>query len=92
MRTGLFTLAAFAQLALLVTADVEPYKIPLYRRSSGDGIVTASGKALDNGVVKLKPQRNESSTISNESSSTIARRYDPNWDPPSSIHGGFRYL
>jgi hypothetical protein len=57
MRTTLFALATIAQLALLVTADPEPYKIPLYRRSSGDGIVTASGKALDNGVVKSSPQR-----------------------------------
>ncbi|SAL97107.1 hypothetical protein [Absidia glauca] len=49
MRTTLLALAAIAQLALSVTAEPEPYKIPLYRRSNG--VVSAAGKSLDNGVL-----------------------------------------
>ncbi|CAO3596053.1 unnamed protein product [Absidia cylindrospora] len=49
MRTTLLALAAIAQLALSVTAEPEPYKVPLYRRSNG--VVSAGGKALDNGVL-----------------------------------------
>ncbi|ORX56873.1 acid protease [Hesseltinella vesiculosa] len=49
MRSALIALAALAQLTLSVAAD-DFVKIPLYRRSS-DGVVTAAGKALDNGVL-----------------------------------------
>jgi hypothetical protein len=54
MRTTLLALAAIAQLALSVTAEPEPYKIPLYRRSNG--VVSAAGKSLDNGVVSVPLQ------------------------------------
>ncbi|KAI8060994.1 aspartic peptidase domain-containing protein [Gongronella butleri] len=50
MRSAILCLAAIAQFALAVTAEPEPIKIPLFRRTN-DGVVTAAGKALDNGVL-----------------------------------------
>jgi hypothetical protein len=48
MRTSFLCLAALAQLALNAAAYTS---IPLYKRSSEDGVIKAAGKALDNGVV-----------------------------------------
>lgn len=56
MRSTILCLATLAQLALTAfAAEPEPYKIPLYRRTS-DGVVTAAAEALENGVLAGKVQ------------------------------------
>lgn len=55
MRAAFLCLAALAQLAL--NAAAEPRTIPLYERSSNDGIFKAGGKALENGVVRINKTR-----------------------------------
>lgn len=54
MRTTFVCLAALAQLALSAFAEPEPYKIPLYARSSDGGIVKAAGEELKDGVLAGK--------------------------------------